>query len=226
MSGSISSTVKRMHPVYKLLLCLCASLLGFIAVYFTNIDTLSRIMVCWNLFSLTMLILDWHIFLTTKPPQIHEFANKEDEGRLAIFTIVLIATFASLLAVALLLITETGTGSGKVLHITVALTGMMLSWTLVHTLFAIHYAHLYYGDDEENPDSPLGGLQFPGKGQPDFLDFAYFSFVLGMTFQVSDVQVTSKSMRHIALLHGLLSFGYNTVIVALSINTIAGLSGR
>jgi len=224
MIGFLSSRLKRMHPVYKLLVCAGISLLALLVVSFIDMDTLSRIMICWNAFSLTMLIIDWHIFFNTEVEQIHTLANREDEGRVAIFIFVLVSTFASMLAITLLLISGNGGGEDKALHVVIALLGMMLSWVLVHTLFGIRYAHLYYGDDKNK--KPVGGLDFPGKDDPDFIDFAYFSFVLGMTFQVSDVVITSKTMRRNALLHGLISFGYNTVIVALSINTIAGLSSK
>ena len=100
---------------------------------------------------------------------------------------------------------------------------MMLSWIMVHTLFGFHYAHLYYGDDTNDPSSHAEGLEFPKEKKPDYLDFAYFAFVIGMTFQVSDVDITGRSIRRVALLHGLLSFGLNTFVVALTINLIAGL---
>lgn len=95
---------------------------------------------------------------------------------------------------------------------------MLLSWILVHTVFVFHYAHLYYkGDKIKKP------LDFPGDEQPDYMDFAYFAFVLGCTFQVSDVEITDKKLRKVALFHGLLSFALNTFVIALSINIISGL---
>jgi uncharacterized membrane protein len=89
-------------------------------------------------------------------------------------------------------------------------------------MFGMRYAHTYYGDNESS-DAPVGGLEFPGDTSPDYRDFAYFSFVIGMTCQVSDVQITSKSLRTLALIHGILSFCFNTVILALTINTVSGL---
>jgi len=96
-----------------------------------------------------------------------------------------------------------------------------LSWFLVHTTFSMRYAHLFYGDNENGKGSGLG---FPGNGSPDFVDFAYFSFVLGMTFQVSDVEISSRQIRRLSLLHSLIAFIFNTVIVALTINALAGLT--
>jgi uncharacterized membrane protein len=90
--------------------------------------------------------------------------------------------------------------------------------------FALRYAHEYYARDEGGPDVDRG-LDFPNENEPDYLDFLYFALVLGMTFQVSDVQITSRKLRRIATLHGLLSFLFNTVIVALTVNIAAGLMG-
>jgi uncharacterized membrane protein len=96
---------------------------------------------------------------------------------------------------------------------------------IVPTVFSLRYAHKFYGDHpDEGRDEIAGGLDFPGKDQrPDYLDFAYFSFVIGMTFQVSDVQITSRDFRSLVLLHGVLSFAFNTVILALTINTLSSL---
>ena len=98
---------------------------------------------------------------------------------------------------------------------------MVMSWLTAHVVFAIRYAHEWYDCDDE--PRLRQGLEFPGDTQPDYMDFLYFSLVLGMTFQVSDVQITSRRLRRLALLHGLVSFLYNTVIVALTVNIAAGL---
>lgn len=99
---------------------------------------------------------------------------------------------------------------------------MIFSWFLIHTIFAMHYAHSFYRQIDEGGDRG-DGLNFPGCDEPDFLDFAYFSFVIGMTFQVSDVAITSSRIRRISLVHALLSFLFNTVILALAINIASGL---
>jgi uncharacterized membrane protein len=135
---------------------------------------------------------------------------------------VLIATIASFLAVLLLLFSKHLFKNAEIFHLSIALAGMVLSWFLIHTIYTLRYAHIFYGDDQIDPTTHAGGLIFPGNKKPEYLDFAYFSFVLGMTFQVSDVQITSKYIRRMAMWHGLLSFGYNTVMIALTINVIAG----
>jgi uncharacterized membrane protein len=92
-------------------------------------------------------------------------------------------------------------------------------------LFASKYAHLYYGDHPTRKNEIAKGLDIPGDESPDYMDFAYFAFVIGMTFQVSDIEINSKRMRRLVLMHGLISFIFNTVIVALSINVIVNLKG-
>jgi uncharacterized membrane protein len=100
---------------------------------------------------------------------------------------------------------------------------MVLSWMILHTIFTVRYAHLYYSNHKSEEGRFSGGLDFPSEDEPDFIDFAYFSFTLGMTFQVSDVAISSRKIRRIVLLHSLLSFGFNATIVAMSVNIIAGL---
>ena len=107
-------------------------------------------------------------------------------------------------------------------HVLLLGTTVLASWLVTHTLFAFRYAHEYYADDAGGPDVD-GGLEFPGGARPDYWDFVYFSAVLGMTFQVSDVQITSRKLRRLATVHGFLSFGFNTVILALAVNIGANL---
>ena len=106
-----------------------------------------------------------------------------------------------------------------------SLVAVVSSWMLVHTVFGLRYAHTFYGDPDgaAGAQQHAGGLEFPECRSPNYMDFAYFSFVIGMTFQVSDVQITSREIRQLVLLHGMLSFGFNTVILALTINTVSSL---
>jgi uncharacterized membrane protein len=116
--------------------------------------------------------------------------------------------------------------AGYPFHVGFAILSVALSWIMIHTIFAIRYTHLYYNlmyEERMSQKEHKGGLIFPSDEPPDYFDFAYFSFVIGMTWQVSDVQITSKRIRRIVLLHALLSFLYNTVILALSINIISNL---
>ena len=140
-----------------------------------------------------------------------------------VFILILLTCFASMLMVLLLMLSAESKSAGVLFYIPVSVAGILLSWFMVHCMFTIHYAHIYYDDDEEDASKHAGGLDFPQEKHPDYLDFAYFAFVIGMTFQVSDVAITNKKLRRIALIHGLLAFGLNTFVVALTINLIAGL---
>lgn len=162
---------------------------------------------------------------TATTEKIRRRAQRQDEGILVIYILLIAAACVSLLAIVFMLKNGKDLSATLVtLHITLAGMTVVCSWLLIHTVFALHYAHRYYRDDSKTPQEDfVEGLDFPGKNQPDYWDFLYFSFVIGMTCQVSDVQVTSPSMRRLALLHGVLTFFFNTVILALSINIIAGL---
>ena len=96
----------------------------------------------------------------------------------------------------------------------------LLSWLFLHIVFALHYAHEYYG---ERSDDQIGGLKFPGQQSPDYWDFVYFSFVIAMTSQVSDVAITSKVIRRVATVHGVLSFFFNVSVLALTVNMVSNL---
>lgn len=218
----LHNTFERLHAIHKIIICFVLAIAAYLAADIKDINILTHLMIGWNTFSLAMIIITWITFKITTPSEIRNLAAVQDGSRIIIFTIVLISTFASIFAVLLLLISTNK--QTEALDIPVAISGMFFSWFLVHTIFAMRYAHIYYGDHKTKPDTTAGGLDFPEESKPDYLDFAYFSFVLGMTFQVSDVQVTSKRLRRLALLHGILSFGFNTIIVALTINVIAGLS--
>jgi uncharacterized membrane protein len=97
---------------------------------------------------------------------------------------------------------------------------ILLSWSFIHTIFSIHYAQEYYG---EGRDKEIGGLKFPRDNEPDYWDFLYFSLVIGMTSQVSDVAVTSRFLRRLVALHGVLSFFFNLTILALTVNMISNI---
>ncbi len=157
------------------------------------------------------------------PENMRRYAQREYTGRLAIFIVIIAAACASVLAIGFLL-GENKKGqpaSVLALHVTLAVMTIVSSWLLVHTMFTLQYAHSYY--QRSDREEIAGGLDFPDEREPDYWDFLYFSFVIGMTSQVSDIQTTSRPMRRIALIHGILSFFFNTTILAMSINIIAAL---
>jgi uncharacterized membrane protein len=152
-------------------------------------------------------------------------ARAQDEGEWTIFWVTLGVVVASFVAV---LGEFSGskelTSAMRGWHVALVVFTLLGSWLMTHIAFCFRYAHEYYSRAQSTGDLEFnGGLEFPGEKNPDYLDFAYFALVLGMTFQVSDVQITSRKLRRLAALHGLLSFMFNTVIVALTVNIAASL---
>jgi uncharacterized membrane protein len=181
----------------------------------------------WSSFAFTGLLLFWLTILTAEVHEVKDIAKRQDSSRTIVFFFVLFAAFISLFAVIILLkILPDKRVAGYWYHIGFSIVSVVLSWTLIHTVFTFRYAHLYYTCHNEEAcmeKEARGGLQFPGDAEPDYMDFAYFSFVIGMTFQVSDVAISSRQIRHLNLFHAIISFVFNTVILALSVGIIAGL---
>ena len=174
------------------------------------------------MFSVSYIITSWIIFFTRLVADIEKLANKEDGSRIFVLISVLVSSFASMFTVLLLMVSagkSSGQGFGNII---LSITGIMTSWVMLHTIFTLHYAHLYYSKIKDNPT--VSCLDFHSQKKTDYIDFAYFSFVIGMTFQVSDVQINSRIIRRTALAHSLLAFALNTFVVALTINLIAGLT--
>jgi uncharacterized membrane protein len=216
------SPFDRINSFQKLFICIAIAVAAYFIVEIKNIDLLTHVMIGWDTFSLCMIIMSWVTFFITTSKQIREQARIQDQAASIIFILILISTTASFLAVLLLLVVKHSGNETHSWRLPIAIAGMIFSWFLIHTIFTLRYAHIYYGDHPTTPDKYHGGLSFPDNATPEYIDFAYFSFVLGMTFQVSDVQITSKRFRKLALWHSLLSFGFNTIMIALTINVIAG----
>ena len=181
----------------------------------------------WNAVAVVILVLDWLTILTTPQRKIRQLAQQQDLSRFLVFLFVVVTASAALFAVGFLVSVKRSQNDPHfIIHLLLVLMTVIFSWTLVHTVYGLRYAHAFYGDsDEPGVNRHAGGLIFPGDHPPDYFDFAYFSFVVGMTCQVSDVQITSRRMRRITLFHSVLSFGFNTIILALLINiAVSGLS--
>jgi uncharacterized membrane protein len=185
----------------------------------------TRILCVWDAGMVFFLAATWFVMVRATPASMRLNAQRQDEGRLVILSLITTSACASLLAIGFVLGTgKTASVNVLTLHLSLTIVTIVGSWLLVHTIFALHYAHAYYQPTPENSqDGDAGGLDFPSDWEPDYWDFLYFSFVIGMTSQVSDVDVTSRVMRRLTLIHGVLSFFFNTAILAMSINIIAGL---
>lgn len=217
--------ITRLDAHHKLFISIAASLLIFM-ICNHRFAAPTQFIITWTGFALFMLGLSWATIFSAHPIEMKEIAKLQDNNRNTIFVFILAATLICLFVVVVLLkSTKVLSGTTLTLHILLSIAAVISSWALVHTLFVFRYANLYYESAVEGKSAKKysQGLEFPDEPEPDYLDFAYFSFVIGMTFQVSDVEISSKRIRRLALLHSLVAFAFNTVIVALSINVISGL---
>jgi uncharacterized membrane protein len=221
---SIVDLVCRPDARQRLVLGLAAGMVTFVVLR-GQLRLASAAIAGWNVAAVVILALDWMTIWTTPQRKIRQLAQQQDLSRFLVFLFVVVTSSAALLAVGFLLsVKRSQSGGHFIVHLLLTLLTVIFSWMLVHTVYGLRYAHAFYGDsDEPGVNRHAGGLIFPGDRLPDYFDFAYFSFVIGMTCQVSDVQITSRRMRRIALFHGVLSFGFNTMILALLINTVSGL---
>ena len=168
------------------------------------------------------LVLAWWLCVGFDAKRTRQRAQAQDEPSLVLFLVLVLATGACVAAITVLMQQSRDlSGLERALHIGLSVLSLAASWLFIQTIFTFRYAHRYYHEEKMNePDGP--GLQFPGGLDPDYFDFLYYAHVVGMTSQVSDVQVTSREMRRLTLVHSLLSFAFNMLILALSINVVAG----
>ena len=193
-----------------------AILIGIVAFFLLpgSLRLVTRLLMGWDIFIAMYLLLVYTMVLRSGLPHIRRNAVLQDDGRFLILLVTALGAFASLAAI----VSELGEAHRNPPELIFATLTIALSWVAVHTTFALHYAHDYYRGAKP------GGLQFPSGDQhdhADYWDFVYFSFVIGMTAQVSDVGITDKTIRRTATAHGLISFIYNTALVALMVNIAA-----
>jgi uncharacterized membrane protein len=177
----------------------------------------TRMLIAWDAGVLLYLMLAFAVIQRFDLALVRRRAAIQDEGGTALLVLTVASAVASLGAI----IAELGSVTAdqpRGPYVALAAGTIFLSWTFIHVIFALHYAHEYYGEGDQG-----GGLVFPQDERPDYWDFVYFAFVIGMTFQVSDVQVTGKPLRRIVVAHGLISFLFNVAILALMVNLAASL---
>jgi uncharacterized membrane protein len=187
-----------------------------------HVDGTTRAVLTWDIGVIVFLVLSAFLFSTERLDHMAEDAAAQEEGEWTVFWLTVAAITFSFVAVI-----DEFTGmkdlppAERDMHVIMVAVTLLVSWLMTHTTFAFRYAHEYYEVDDGA--GIVGGLEFPSERRPDYLDFMYFALVLGMTFQVSDVQITARKFRRLAAAHGLLSFLYNTIILALTVNLAAGL---
>jgi uncharacterized membrane protein len=216
----IAARLVRLHA--RLLISAVIGLAVLLALLATRWWLPTKLLIGWNV-GIALYLLLTHVMMSrASVARIRKRAAQQDEGAVAILMLTIIATLASLVAIAFEMggSKHTMQGGLGIMHALLAMATILLSWSFVHTIFALHYAHEYYG---ERGDGKIGGLSFPGDETPDYWDFVYFSVVIGMTSQVSDVAITSKVIRRLVAVHGALSFFFNVSVLALTVNMVSNL---
>jgi uncharacterized membrane protein len=220
-------TVRRLvEGHFRLFLATAAGVAAY-AVMPHRISPRGHAIIAWDFGAAVFLLFCMALFAGATPDRMQANAAAQEEGEWTLFWLVVAGATASFAAI----LGEFGsmksaTPDGRELKVALVAATLALSWLLTHAVFALRYAHEFYtrSDGGAGPGGGVdGGLEFPSEPHPDYWDFLYFALVLGMTFQVSDVQITSRKLRRLATLHGLLGFVFNTVIVALTVNLASGL---
>jgi uncharacterized membrane protein len=180
----------------------------------------TRLLTAWDIGIAFYLAATFYVMANAPISRIRWRAKVQDEGAMALLVLTAASALASLAAVVAEIGAAPSASEAPWTHVTLAMATILLSWGFMHTIFALHYAHEFYG---EGKDTIIGGLMFPGEDQPDYWDFVYFSLVIAMTSQVSDVQISSRSIRRLATVHGVISFFFNLTVLALTVNMVSNL---
>lgn len=183
---------------------------------------LTRAIIAWDCGVLCDLLASAVRFSTATPTRMRARAAAEEEGEWTIFGLTVAGIAFSFAAIVGEFSAIGQHQKGGAFRLALVVATLLASWLMTHVTFTYRYAHEYYTTSPGNREVD-GGLEFPGESTPDYWDFLYFSLVLGMTFQVSDVQITARKLRRLATVHGFLAFVFNTVILALCVNLAAGL---
>jgi uncharacterized membrane protein len=201
---------------------LVAALVGLIVYLLcpTNLGRSARAIIAWDLFVIAYLAAMGWVMLRSGRDDIRRRAALYDEGAIAVLTLSVAAAIASIMTVIVEMTSATPADRYGAFQIGLTIATVALSWAFVHTIFALHYAHDFYGECAEPP------LHFPGEPHPLYGDFMYFSFVIGCACATADVDIRARDVRRIAAIHGVIAFFFNTAVLALSINIAAGLIGK
>lgn len=211
----------------RLLICIFIGVACFYAGRWGNWAVSTRLLLAWNVASISYIIASSAVMLHANPASIRRHAMLVDQSRFVVLVFSILATTASIAAIVMQLATVKDIhGNARLLHLALAGATILTAWVFIHLVFAFHYAHEFYVERASEislPPNARGGLRFPDSDQPSFSDFVYYSFVIGCASQTADVETTSSVMRRITVLHGVISFFFNTTILALTINIAAGL---
>ena len=225
----IDTRHRHRHPLWapgtdlarRWLLAVLAGVAAYAAAR-TSTGHLASLLVGWDVTLVVSLVLPWRRILRSTPETSRLHAVRDDPGSVVLLVVSLAVSIGALLTAVLILTRPGRMGTGIWADLEPALVGISIvaGWAVLQTGFTLHYARLYYRED----DTP-GGLDFKGDNPPDDLDFAYFGFGVGVAFQTSDVDITSRDIRRTVLAHSVISFFYSASVLALTVNILAGKLG-
>lgn len=189
----------------------------------TALSASARNAIAWNAGGLVYLVLAASLMYRVKAETIKARAGRDDENGYTILCLVIIAVLANFAAIiGLAREAKTATQSIQLAFLGLAAATVIIAWIVMQVVFAIHYAHINYTNAADAPSS-LPALKFPGDDTPDYWDFLYFATSIGATSQTSDVEILTKSMRRLVTVHAIISFFFNTMVLAVTINIAASL---
>jgi uncharacterized membrane protein len=187
-------------------------------------DLITHALLGWNAGVLLFIILILSMMARTGAAQIRDRSIAEAEGRVTVLTLIIMAAAMILIAIALgIFSAKELQGTPRALRLALTFLTVIDSWTFVHIVFTIYYAHEYHAEVKGSRSKTRGGLKFAGENTPDYWDFLYFALTIGMTAQTSDTAVASRRMRRLAIVHGIVSFVFTTAVIALTVNLAAQL---
>ena len=185
----------------------------------------TRALLAWNAGAILFIVLILAMMAKTRAADIRDHSTAEEEGRFTVLTFVIAAATMTLIAIGVeIFAVKEMQSASRALRLALTFGTVITSWAFVHVVFTIYYAHEFHAE-LGGKRGTRGGLKFPGEAMPDYWDFLYFSFTVGMTAQTSDVAVTSRMMRRLVLVHGIVAFVFTTAVIALTVNLGAQLVG-
>ena len=223
-----SATVRRHPKIARVILarprlfaCIVLGMATALLLPSATGPQITRAIIGWNTGAVAYLLLSAHMMFSSSHERMRTRATSQDDGRLLILAMVVVAALAALAAiVGELSVGRSLHGGKRYFHIIMAMATLVTSWAFTQVMFALHYAHDYYAAIERKQD---GGLAFPSESAPDYADFLYFACVIGTSGQTADVAFTSRAMRRTGLVHCVLAYFFNATLLALTINVASGL---
>lgn len=211
------------HYISATLRLSIAAIVGLATLFLLplEIPLAARLALSWMVTGIIYLVFSYCMMYFSADEDILALAKKEDDGAAVILLIIIFGAVASLISIVLILSEVKGLApSFAIKYIALVLATYTVSWLFVHTAFALHYAHTYYQEYAKSGEAPL---LFASKTKPTYVDFLYFSMVIGMTCQTADVNIANSKMRFLVMIQGLAAFSFNASLLALAINLISGV---